>query len=145
MINENINRVNLHEILEKVGAAKDTSAKRDVLKHYDTKTLRYFLKGSFDDTIEWMLPKGTPPFKENKYRDAEHVRTHVVPRFKYFVKGGPPVKEAKRELMWIRMLESITWEDAYLLCDMKNGDLAGKYKGFTKKLVMDAFPGLIKK
>ena len=46
--------------------------------------------------------------------------------------------------MFIRILETIDPEDANLLIICKDKDLAGKFKGLTKKLVSEAFPGLIK-
>ena len=145
MINENINRQTLKEVLDKVAAASNREEKTKVLKHYDTPHLRYFLKGAFDDTIEWLVPKGSPPYKEASPKEADHVRKHIVKRFKYFVKGGPKVKnETQREVMFIRILETIDPEDAKLLIICKDKDLAGKFKGLTKKLVSEEFPGLIK-
>lgn len=144
MINENIHRLSLKEVLDKVAAAVGREEKAKVLKHYDTKHLRYFLKGAFDDSIEWLVPKGVPPYKANTPRECEPTRDHITTRFKYFVKGGPPVKETKRETMFIRMLEAIDPEDAKLLCLCKDKELNGKFKGLTKKLVIEAFPKLIK-
>ena len=46
--------------------------------------------------------------------------------------------------MFIRLLESIDPEDAKLIILCKDKEFAGKYKGLTKKLVSDTFPGLIK-
>ena len=144
-INENINRLNLKEVLDLVAAANTAKEKAVVLKHYDTKHLRYFLKGSFDDSIEWLVPKGTPPYKANTHRDSEHVRRHIIKRFKFFVKGGPFITDMKREVMFIRLLETIDPDDAILLILCKDKEMAGVFKGLTKKLVTDTFPGLIKK
>ena len=144
-INENINRLNLKEVLDLVAAADTAKEKARVLKHYDTKHLRYFLKGSFDDTIEWLVPKGTPPYNPNTHRDSEHVRRHIIKRFKFFVKGGPFITDMKREVMFIRLLETIDPDDAKLLILCKDKEMVGVFKGLTKKLVGDAFPGLIKK
>lgn len=145
MINENINRPTLHEIFTKVAEAKTREDKSKMLKHYDTPHVRYFLKGAFDDSIEWLVPKGAPPYKENTPKECDHVRKHIIKRFKFFVKGGPRVKsETQREVMFIRLLESIDPEDAKLIILCKDREFAGKYKGLTKKLVSDTFPGLIK-
>ena len=144
MINENINRWTLKAVLDKVSATATREEKAKVLKHYDTPHLRYFLKGAFDDTIEWLVPKGTPPYKPNTPKECDHVRNHIKKSFKYFVKGGPPVKNSKRELMFIRLLEAVDPEDAKLICLCKDKELAGKFKGLTKKLVSETFSGLIK-
>ena len=50
------------EVLTKVNNAKDKAKKIEVLKQYDHPSLRMVLKGSFDPSIEWELPEGTPPF-----------------------------------------------------------------------------------
>ena len=54
-----------HEILTKVNNKKDKPGKIEVLRKYDTNELRMFLKGSFDPKLEWLLPEGKPPYKEN--------------------------------------------------------------------------------
>tara|TARA_B110000093_G_C12874361_1_gene369112 strand:+ start:294 stop:749 length:456 start_codon:yes stop_codon:yes gene_type:complete len=144
-INENINRLTLKEVLDLVAAAKTAKEKAVVLKHYDTKHLRYFLKGAFDDSIEWIVPKGTPPYKPNTHRDCDHVRRHIIKRFKFFVKGGPYITDMKREVMFIRLLENVDPDDAELLILCKDKEMAGVFKGLTKKLISESFPGLIKK
>ena len=48
----------------------------------------------------------------------------------------------KRESMFLEILESIHPSDAQVFIDAKDKNL--KYKGLTKKLVMDAFPNLIR-
>ena len=55
-----------HEILTKVNNKKDKPGKIEVLKRYDTNELRMFLKGAFDDKLEWLLPAGSPPYKPNE-------------------------------------------------------------------------------
>ena len=53
------------EVLTKVNNAKDKAKKIEVLKQYDHPSLRSLLKGSFDPSIEWELPEGTPPYMDN--------------------------------------------------------------------------------
>jgi hypothetical protein len=145
-INENINKIELHQVMEKVAEAKTREDKRGVLIKFNSLHLRDFLRGSFDDTIAWNLPEGTPPFEESGNRDVSHIRRHTK-KLKYFVKGGPGdrLPSAKRERMFIQILEVLSSGDAELLCVMKDKGLVGKYKGLTKKLVSDTFPGLIRK
>ena len=49
----------------------------------------------------------------------------------------------KRESMWIDLLESLSEGEADLLAKAKDRRL--KYKGITRKLVEEAFPGLLVK
>jgi hypothetical protein len=51
----------------------------------------------------------------------------------------------KVESMFIKVLEAIHPKDAEVVIAMKDKKFNGKYKGLTKKLVSDAFPGLISK
>jgi hypothetical protein len=46
--------------------------------------------------------------------------------------------------MFIKILEGIHPDDAALVIKMKDKELEGVYKGITKKLVQEAFPGLIR-
>jgi hypothetical protein len=61
------------------------------------------------------------------------------------VKGGPgeQVNPMRRERMFIDILYRIDTKDAELICKMKDKELEGVYKGLTKKLVQEAFPGLL--
>ena len=53
------------------------------------------------------------------------------------------MNQVKRESLFISLLETIHPKDAELFLEAKDKNL--KYKGITKKLVMDAFPNLIRK
>ena len=55
--------------------------------------------------------------------------------------GNPAVTKNKREILFVNMLESLDPEDAKLLLAVKDKKMP--YKGITKKLVTETFPGLI--
>ena len=60
-----------------------------------------------------------------------------------FLEGGNPnLKQAKREQIFIQMLETVSADDASLLLAMKNKK--SPYKNITKSIINEAFPGLIK-
>lgn len=137
----------VHEILTKAGEAPTRVEKVEVLREYNTLALRDVLKGAYDDAVEFILPKGEPPFSPAN-GDAPPTSLHrQTKQFKYFVRGGPGEKlpAVKVEMMFVKLLEGVHPEDAKLVITMKEKDLAGKYKGITKKLVEEAFPGLISK
>ena len=54
-----------------------------------------------------------------------------------------PKATPKIEQIFVGMLESLHPEEAMIVLYMKDKDLGGRYKGLTKKLASDAFPGLI--
>lgn len=135
----------VHEILEKAGEAPTRVEKVEVLRQYNTLALRDVLKGAYDDSVEFILPKGSPPFSEANAEAPPSSLHRQSKKFKYFVKGGPGEKTpaVKVEMMFVKLLEAIHPNDAQLIIAMKEKDLAGRYKGVTKKLVEEAFPGLI--
>ena len=63
-------------------------------------------------------------------------------RLYLFIKGGHPnLKSVRREEIFIQVLESVHPREAKVLLAVKEKNLP--YKGLTKKLVDEAFPGLI--
>lgn len=137
----------IHEILDKVAAAATRKEKGEVLLKYNCLALRDVLRGAFDDSIEFTLPSGTPPYTPDD-APAGYSRTTLhqqTKKLKYFVKGGPGdrLSNIKRERMFIDVLESLHPEEAKLILLMKDKKLAGVYKGLTKKVVQDTWPRLI--
>ena len=137
----------IDEILVKVGAAKTKAEKIAVLQDYNTLALRNVLKGNFDDSIQFLLPEGSPPYKEaNQHTPPSNLRKQS-PKFRYFVKGGPgeSMPKMKVEGMFIKLLEAIPPSEAKVVILMKDKKLTEEFKGITKKTVEEAFPGLIVK
>lgn len=131
-----------HEILTKVNNAKDKPKKLEVLRRYDTKELRSFLKGAFDPNLVWLLPEGKPPYTPN---DAPIGTEHTwlkqeVKRMFHFLQGGnTELSQSKRDNMFIQMLEGLSAEEADLLIKAKDKALNKEYKGLTGNLVKEAF------
>ena len=131
----------LHEVLTKVNNAKDKPKKIEVLKSNDSVPLRQILKGAFDPKIEWELPNGTPPYKENDApAGTEHTTLYQeAKRLHYFVKGANVLTKSKREMMFIQMLEGLHADEAKLLIAVKEKELNKVYKGLTDAVVKEAF------
>ena len=137
----------VHEVLEKAAEASTRKEKVAILQQYNTLALRDILKGSFDDSIQFILPEGTPPYRED---DAPYGYTmsslqQQTKKFRYFIKGGPGenLPAIKRERMFIEILESVHKGEAQLVLLMKDKKMNGVYKGITKKLVQEVWPRLI--
>ena len=141
-VNDATYNLSFHEILTKVNNAKDKPKKIEVLKKYDTNELRMFLKGAFDEKLEWLLPEGKPPYTPN---DAPVGTEHTwlkqeVKRMFHFLKGGnPQLSQMKRDNMFIQMLEGLCEEEAKLLVWAKDNELNKHYKGLTANLIKEAF------
>lgn len=147
MANPNVTKMSIHEVLELVAKAPTKVEKSKVLLNYESLALKTILRGSFDEKLEFNLPKGKSPYEPARIQEVRAANTHQsMKRMRYFVKGGEgdQIMPPKREKMWIGMLETILPEDAVLFDMMKDKKLMGTYKGVTKKLVQDTWPNLIK-
>lgn len=137
----------LHEIFDKLAETKARKDKIQVLHDNNSLVLRDVLRGTFDETVQWNLPEGAPPFERD---DAPigYNHSNIIKQGKklaYFAKGGPGdrLPQYKRERMFIECLEAVHPKDADILIWMKDKQLGKHYKGLTKKLVQEAFPKLI--
>ena len=136
----------IHDVLVRAGEAPTRVEKIEVLREYNTLALRDVLKGAYDDSIQFIIPKGVPPYSAARPESTPSNLKKQSSKFRFFVKGGPgeQLPRLKVEQMFIKVLEVINAEDAKLIIKMKDKELDGVYKGITKKLVMEAFPGLIR-
>ena len=132
----------MSEIAMKINNAKDKPRKLKVLQDNDSVALRQVLKGAFDPLIEWVIPKGEVPYTVN---DAPMGTDHTIlsqeaKKLYMFTKGGDnTLKQSKRELLFIQMLEGLSGEEAEFLIAVVNQKINNKYKGFTANLVKEAF------
>ena len=132
----------LSEILTKVNNAKMKDDKVKVLKENDSVPLRQVLKGAFDPKIEWDLPEGTPPYKQNEApAGTEHTVLYTESkRLWHFIKGADPkLSKTRKEMMYIQMLEGLHADEAKLLINVKEKNLNNTYKGLTDAVVKEAF------
>jgi hypothetical protein len=133
-----------YEILEKVSATKSRADKIKILQeHNNNWALKDILRGTFDDTVVWILPKGNVPYEPAEERSHPSDWSQHNKKLAYFVKGGQGerIGTIKREKMFLDILETVHPRDAELLAGMINKKLP--ITGVTKKLVQEAFPGLI--
>ena len=132
-------------ILKDLAEIKKAKDKKAYLIKNESRQLKTFLKGAFDKSLEFNLPKGTPPYTPNK--DSKAGFGAVSAEFRFFAKGygGDRLSPVEREGKFIKVLETVSPEEAELILLMKDKKLTGKYKGVTKKLVSEAFPNLIVK
>lgn len=135
----------VHDILATVG--KESSRKKKIAllqAENQNKALVTLMKLTFDDNLVFDLPEGAPPYKPNELMEREGTSNliHEIRKMKYFIKGRSYLTNLKRETLFIEVLEVIHPLEAKLLLAVKEGELP--YNGITKKLIQDAFPGLIK-
>ena len=130
------------EILTQVSKIKSKKEKVTFLKQYQTDALRMICKASFDPKIEWVLPEGDVPYRENDAPEGtEHTLLgHETRKLYHFIKGGnPQLTQNKREMMFVQMLEGLHKDEAELLIAAKDKSLHRKYKGLSDNVVKEAF------
>jgi len=139
-----IKNMRVDDILDRVAEAKTRKEKIEVLHTYNNRGLRDVLKGAFDDNVQFNLPEGAPPFTTGSEHSFGTTLLKQSKKFKYFVKTpSRPTAGPKIEMIFVKLLESLHPGEAQVVIWMKDKQLGGNYKGLTKKLVYDAFPGLI--
>ena len=140
-----------HEIFTKVNNAKDKPKKVAVLQKYRSEALENFLMAAFNPQITWLLPEGDVPYIPNEAPDGtEHTRLAAEARklHNYVQRegtpqgaflGNPDINSAKREMMFIQLLEGLSAGEAEDLCLAKDQSLNKKYKGLNANVVREAF------
>jgi len=142
-----LNKEYIFTVLDAVAEAKNKKLKIQVLQDNDSSALRGVLRGGFDPSLEFNLPAGDPDVQKIDLKGARPVYLSLLlGNFPKFIKTSGEQKTPKHtiENEFLRILRRVHPEEYDLLILMKDGKLTGKYKGLTKKLVVDAFPGLIK-
>ena len=134
----------VYEVLDEVKKSRKKEDKVRILKENESWALKDIIKGSMDESVQWNLPGGSPPFDPSEGHNAPTNLFREHKKFKYFVKGVPAsdsMNPIKRETLFIGLIEGIHPEDAKLVIAMINKT---KPAGLTKPLVDEAFPGLVK-
>ena len=134
------------QILDMVHTAKTREQKSQILKDNDEFGLQAILQTAFHPDVEWLIPKGVPPYAAMPpANDTPKALYSEVRKFYLFTKGGGSdnLNTVKREQLFIQMLEVLDPTEAKLVIDVKDKNIIGKYKGLTYKLVKDTWADLL--
>jgi hypothetical protein len=132
------------DILEQVEKTSSRKEKVKILQyHGKNPVLIEFCKYVFDDNIKFDLPEGDPPYETDKFVDENQSGLYQqLRKFYLFLEGGNPnLRPVQRERLFIELIESIHPKEAKLVLSVK--DKKFPYKGITKKLIQEAYPGLV--
>ena len=130
------------EIFTKINNAKDKPKKIEVLRRYNTPSIRMVLKGAFDPKIEWDLPPGKPPYIANEApagTEQTYLEVEAKRLYNFAVGGNDQLNKIRKETLFIQMLEGLHADEAKVLIDMKNKTLNKSFKGLTSEMVKEAF------
>ena len=134
----------MNEVLQKVSNAQTKKEKINLLRELNTQALRSLLIINFDESIISMLPDGDVPYTPNEAPEGtEHTVLEKEQRILYhFFKGGSKISQAKREQMFVGLLEGLTSAEAETLILAKDKKFGKRYK-ITKATVTEAFPQIV--
>ena len=133
------------ETLKRASGLRAKEDRANALRSASSAALKNVLGFCFDPRIVWKLPEGEPPYKAAaKGQDIQNVLKADHRRMFAFIdaQGFENLPQAKRELMFIQMLETVDPDDAALLVAIKDRKMP--YKGITLEVVKMAFPKLAK-
>ena len=135
----------VHEILDAVHKAKTKQKKIEVLREYDSKALRYCLIWNYDESLKSALPEGEVPYKPNESPTLES-QSKLASEYRTlynFIEGGNyDINNTRREVLFIQLLESLSPDEAELLCLVKDKKLAKKYR-VSFPVVKEAYPDIV--
>lgn len=137
------------EILSTAASMKSKKEKIEVLQKFgDRADFMYILRGAYAANITWLVPDGDLP-PGTSFNAAPSIDTaddrliRAYRQFMYLVKGGPDMKQSKREDVYLNLIRSLHIDEAKLLMSIVSKKLP--YKGITKALVSEAFPEVFTK
>ena len=116
----------------------------DALRQDHSIGLENIIDVCFNENINWVLPKGDPPYKKQvKEMDLQHVLYSQIRKLGIFIDTGnyQNMNALKRETQFVDFLESIDTDDAKLILHIKDKRKL-PYSRITRKLFEDAWPAL---
>lgn len=124
------------EIIKEVKEAKSVGEKIRILQREDNRELRGLLELTYDNRLTWALPEGNPPYKPlDKSFDNQGMFYSEMRRMYIFLEGKSNVNQARREQLFIEILEQLDPDDAAVLIEAKDR----KIKGVSKKVIKQAY------
>ena len=145
-------RLIFSEIFDQVNKANKKEDKLALLKQHDSLPLQQLLQYNFSDRIKFVLPAGPVPYKKDPNRPIGKTSSNLLVESRkfwhfiseqnpegVFVTLSPNLTRAKREILFIQILEGIHHSDADILIAVKDKSLQDMYPTITKKLVAEAY------
>ena len=136
----------LYEMLDKIDKTQTRDECVKLVREYGKRYQPFndYLRCIFDESIEFALPKGRPPYTPaGEMPPSSWHKRHID--LAYFVKGlsADKVNTIKREALFIGVLESIHENDALHISLISEKKCL--VDGLDSEVVEEALPGLLKK
>lgn len=111
----------------------------ELLKEYTTnESIKFIFGYGFIPKGKWLLPEGTPPYKEDAAPEGMTPGNLWIEskKFQYFV--NPEVKIVRREQLFIQLIEAIHPSEARLVIAIKDQNISSLYPNITLDKIVDA-------
>lgn len=131
----------LYQIVQMAAEAPDVYSKVEILREWNSASLRKLLRYTIDPSIKFIVEEELPPFQHAKENGLESLLYNRV-RLLYLFVERPNVKLDKKVMnrCLIELLESIHPQDAELILQVIRKKLP---KGLTKQHIIQAFPEIL--
>lgn len=131
--------LSMSEILTTASKLKSNEDKIKYLRQHNSKELRNVLLLTYDKKFEIDLPSVAPPYTASQFPESHGLLYREARKLAYFVKGRPEgagLNRARKESLFIQMLEAVDKEDSKLLVKMIE---KSPFPGISSDLLMEAF------
>ena len=134
----------IFEILNLASKQRSKAKKAEILKEYETDSLKSLFIWNFDESVISMLPEGVVPYKKNEVpvgTDHTSLRREYKQLYNFVKGGNDSLSSLRRETMFIQILEVLHPEEADILCLCKDKKLQTKYN-ISFDVVKQAYPDI---
>jgi hypothetical protein len=139
-------KTNIPQIFEEVEKAGSKESKIKVLQSYETPVLIGVLQVNFNPDVKLFLPEGEPPFKKDTSIPDGYSESNLYTEWRrmyIWLDEKINLTQARKEQLFIQLLEGVHWKEAEAVCLAKDKKLQTKYKSLKEDLVREAFPNIL--
>ena len=139
-----------HEVFEHISKTESFHDRVKLLQEYQSFAIRTILQFNFTPSLSLDLPAGAPPYTADEM-PANYSLGRIDKQIKILGRlvlysgqtSSVGLAKIQKETMFVRLLESISAQDALVILAMKEKELEKMFPMITKVLVMAAFPTLL--
>jgi len=123
---------------------KDLNEGGDIFKYVENNGLKAVLEYSFNPDLKFNLPDGEPPYKVSTQPEGMSQTNFytTVRQWYVFTKAAKDVTRARREYLFIQLLEGLSPTEAKLMLAIKDQQLQRVYPNLTRAWLKKTVPGL---
>lgn len=116
----------------------------DIMQYVENMGLKAVLEYSFNPELKFNLPDGTPPYKESPQPEGMSMTNFytTLRQWYVFTKAEKNVPRARREYLFIQLLEGLSPKEAKLMLAIKDQQLQREYPNLTRDWLRKTVPGL---